>query len=1092
MNTKRSRSLVYWSAMLVLTSLHTAGAGTFGNEDWDNNHFQIKTVKPLAEIGLSTLEGHHGIPVPIDSLFTQISSTNTDDQSQPARHDCVKGSELSELDMCLTPSQATMFDSVRYRGQRKRRQASANGFSLWKNGIIPYVFNFTFPPQDRDAILSAMAEWEKATCIRFRLASADDTDVVVFRDGRRCSTNIGRIGGQQAVTLAKTCRSKRILIHELGHVLGLIHEHQRHDRDKYVRVLLENVRNMSQERYQFSKLLTGSITDKTVKYDYTSVMHYGRNYFARSPDLTTLQTTDRRYQDIIGRAEKPSYNDVETVNRLYHCAAGCHQSIQCGDLCYLDNTCTCKCPAVIEKASPNDPVPSHNSLQDSTCDFFASRGECTGNIKDTVRPLCAKSCGLQQAKLNNLAWPANPLTTNQLQPKPATSVWGTTPEVHNNLPTSNSNSDINIVNDIQLLINGETQSLVRPRSGYHTTQELQEQTQRLELEISQQAQDRRAGVRQFPDSTASQNMRTNTGGGSLLHSLIAGGVPRPGDERNTRGQIYRQANEHLPTSETTKHHVPTTILDETLPPDSQNANTPFNPITSYQFNSSPLQRQQLSIQQQHSQLLHEQQNQRDIYGKSRAGFQLSRTNQHYPNGFGTYEQTRYNQQNENIHQSFRGNNFFNGNYFPSNRNQNQRNPPSENIPPTDVTGPEFGPFNPASPTPGDTNFNNGPDLSRTLQTIGPSFMKSGPQHSYLGESRPSQAHQSDTFNKNYNEPLPTAEQNVYYSGVPQQTFEPTFSDGSLRPPGLDPTTMHAPHPPNNPGYSNTEPFIESSSYANQPGIPVDQTTLLNNQPNQQQPGIFNNRIAAQNIYNNNNGNMHSQPLPNWQQRQQRLQDQRNQQLFQMLQLAFTDPTADVVNIQPNDNNVPNYSLNTTRSYPNTKQQGSITSLFDILRSSLADSSQTSSNQNHVVDNHARAHNGAFESQPSSILDNNNRLLSSDINLIGKQSTSAVPVLNLEHFYLDKPNNSFSDLIFYLLSESHQAGQKENGASYLPNLTKEIMSIPISHENFTSEQQSLTLTKENKIVSNSQATILTLPDILAVSSANNQGSHPPKA
>lgn len=30
-------------------------------------------------------------------------------------------------------------------------------------------------------------------------------------------------------------------------------------------------------RYQFSKLLSGSITDKTVKYDYTSVMHYGRN-----------------------------------------------------------------------------------------------------------------------------------------------------------------------------------------------------------------------------------------------------------------------------------------------------------------------------------------------------------------------------------------------------------------------------------------------------------------------------------------------------------------------------------------------------------------------------------------------------------------------------------------------------------------------------------------------------------------------------------------------------------------------------------------------------------------------------------------------
>ncbi|RUS86428.1 hypothetical protein EGW08_005806, partial [Elysia chlorotica] len=69
---------------------------------------------------------------------------------------------------------------------------------------------------------------------------------------------------------------KRILIHELGHVIGLIHEHQRHDRDKYVKVMLEHVRNTSQERW-FTKLLSGSITDKAVKYDYTSVMHYGKN-----------------------------------------------------------------------------------------------------------------------------------------------------------------------------------------------------------------------------------------------------------------------------------------------------------------------------------------------------------------------------------------------------------------------------------------------------------------------------------------------------------------------------------------------------------------------------------------------------------------------------------------------------------------------------------------------------------------------------------------------------------------------------------------------------------------------------------------------
>ena len=43
-------------------------------------------------------------------------------------------------------------------------------------------------------------------------------------------------------------------------------------------------------------------------------------YFARAPHLITLHTLDQRYQDVIGRAEKPSFSDLETVNRLYLCS----------------------------------------------------------------------------------------------------------------------------------------------------------------------------------------------------------------------------------------------------------------------------------------------------------------------------------------------------------------------------------------------------------------------------------------------------------------------------------------------------------------------------------------------------------------------------------------------------------------------------------------------------------------------------------------------------------------------------------------------------------------------------------------------------
>ena len=41
--------------------------------------------------------------------------------------------------------------------------------------------------------------------------------------------------------------------------------------------MLHNVRNSSQERYQFSKLAPSAVTDGQVPYSYTSIMHYGKN-----------------------------------------------------------------------------------------------------------------------------------------------------------------------------------------------------------------------------------------------------------------------------------------------------------------------------------------------------------------------------------------------------------------------------------------------------------------------------------------------------------------------------------------------------------------------------------------------------------------------------------------------------------------------------------------------------------------------------------------------------------------------------------------------------------------------------------------------
>lgn len=97
-----------------------------------------------------------------------------------------------------------------------------------------------------------------------------------------------------------------------------------------------------------------------------------------------------------------------------------------------------------------------NHLLDSTCDLLASKGECAGNLKRTVRPLCAKSCELHEIKHSTPTlemWtPAPTSNINHLQSKPASSFWGTSPDAHRLISSGRNRSfhKLNNLNDGQL------------------------------------------------------------------------------------------------------------------------------------------------------------------------------------------------------------------------------------------------------------------------------------------------------------------------------------------------------------------------------------------------------------------------------------------------------------------------------------------------------------------------------------------------------------------------------------------------------------------------------------------------------------------
>lgn len=186
---------------------------------------------------------------------------------------------------------------------------------LWPNGVIPYVINPSLPGADR--VTSALQQWGDQTPVRFVPRNGQSDYVLFTREPNNgiCMSNVGRLGGQQKVTLSDQCTAGSVL-HEVGHVIGLFHEQSRPDRDDFVQVIPDNIDKL--QLYQFASALpygdSFQVGVGAGAYDYGSIMHYGPTGFSRTGGATTITIPPGIP---IGQTSGLSAGDISGARRLY-------------------------------------------------------------------------------------------------------------------------------------------------------------------------------------------------------------------------------------------------------------------------------------------------------------------------------------------------------------------------------------------------------------------------------------------------------------------------------------------------------------------------------------------------------------------------------------------------------------------------------------------------------------------------------------------------------------------------------------------------------------------------------------------------------